>query len=48
MNYKGIDGFLLSQMEFAAEFILKITHEDLKVTKEEFDSNCQKMREMHI
>ena len=45
VKYKCIDGFLLSQMEFAAEFILKITCEDLKMTEEEFNNNCMQMKE---
>ena len=39
---KTYEGFLLSQMKFAAEFIMKIDHEKLGMRKEEFDEMCNK------
>ncbi len=38
---KGIYGYLLSQMEFAAEFIMRIDDVKLKISKEEFEDNVQ-------
>lgn len=42
---KGMYGFLLSQMEFSASFINNITHENLKITKEEYDKLMQETEE---
>ena len=39
---KTIEGFLLSQMKFAAEYIMKIDHVRLGMSKEEFDEKCNK------
>ena len=39
---KGIYGYLLSQMEFAAEYIMRIDYVKLKISKEEFEDNVQK------
>ena len=38
----GQYGFLLSQMEMAASFILNVTPKQLKITKEEFDKKVEK------
>ena len=35
-------GFLLSQMELATNFILNITHKQLKISEEEFEKNNAK------
>jgi hypothetical protein len=32
----------LTQLNVASEFVLNVTYKDLKVTKEEFDENCEK------
>ena len=37
---KGMHGFLLSQMEFAASFITQIDYKKLKISEEEFNKNC--------
>ena len=37
----GINGFLLSQMEFAGEFINKIDHLKLKMSKNDYDENIK-------
>ena len=38
-DLRGERGFLVSQMESASSYILNITHEQLKISKEEFDKN---------
>ncbi len=38
---KGINGFLLGQMEFAAEFIMRIDCNKVKLNQEEFDNNIK-------
>ena len=42
-SQKGINGFLLTQMEFAAQYILKIDYVKLKMSKEEFENNIRKV-----
>ena len=38
---KGMYGFLLSQLEFSATFIMEVDYTKLKITKEEFERNCK-------
>ena len=38
-EFNGRNGFLLTQMESATDFILNITYKQLKVTEEEFEKN---------
>ena len=39
---KNIEETWLTQLNVASEFVLNVTYESLKVTKEEFDENCEK------
>ena len=45
VKIKGIYGFLLTQLEFAAEFINNIDHTKVKLSEEEFKKNIQKSLE---
>ena len=38
-DLRGEKGFLVSQMESASTYILNLTNEQLKISKEEFDKN---------
>ena len=44
---KGMHGFLLSQMEFAASFIVQIDYNKLRIPKEQFDEKCKKAIDLY-
>ena len=46
-SLRGQEGFLVTQMESATSFITLIDHEQLKMTKEEYDKKIKKKKKRH-
>ena len=46
-SLRGEEGFLVTQMESATSFIMSIEHEQLKMSKEEYDKKIKEAKKRH-
>ena len=46
-SLRGQEGFLVTQMESATSFIMSIEHEQLKMSKEEYDQKIMEAKKRH-